>query len=49
MIDGLLVKMGKALVHIEIIHVPVKVVIIKFVMLRLFQNPEITRFFVCFY
>ena len=45
MIDGLLVKMGKAFVHIEIIHVPVKVVLIKFFMLRLFQNPEITRFF----
>ena len=45
MIDGLLVKMGKAFVHIEIIHVPVKVVLIKFFMLRLFQNPEITIFF----
>ena len=48
MVDGLLVKMGMAFVHTEIIHMSVKVVLIKFVMLRLFQNPEITRFFCLF-
>lgn len=42
--DGFLVKINKLFVHIEIVHRPVRVILIKFIKLKLLHNPEVTNF-----
>lgn len=44
MSNGFLFKINKLFVHIEIVHMPMRVILIKFIRLKLFHSPEIANY-----